>query len=822
MSPRVAASRVLRAECAELARRVHGGGERAAEDLFREQPDLAADPDVALELIYAEVVAREEAGRPLPRAAWLDRFPQYADRLGRLFDLHTAISRAAASASVGPGSTFNDGHPRSALLPVETGFELLEEIGRGANGVVFKARQPGLNRTVAVKVLRAGEFAGPDEEARLLAEAKTVARLQHPNIVQVFEVGTRDGRPYLILEYVAGGSLADRLRHGPLPARDAAALIATLARAVQHAHDHSVIHRDLKPGNVLLGGEVVRPCGDEDAGYGFTTSPHHHIITPKVTDFGLAKQADAGTQTRTGTVLGTPGYMAPEQATGTSVGPAADVYGLGAVLYECLTGRLPFQAATALDTLDQVRTADPVSPRLVNPAVPRDLDTICLACLRKEPASRYGSAAALADDLDRFGRGEPVRVRPIGVMSRGWNWAKRRPAVAGLMAAVVLLVATGVPALAVLWWQAAAGRDAARSHSAARSIALARTAWTTDDFKLARTALAECPSELRDAEWAFIDRSCRAERPPLEGHRQTVIAVAFSPDGRRLATLSLARELICWDVETGQPYGRWMTQAYVPGRVAFGPGGDILYLFGRTAPSDVTAAVCVDAVDPATGNQRRCWTHSGMADTFGFSPDGTSAVASDRATAAVLRIDLATGRTVMTVPGPPKGGVHAVDCSGSGRRVAYSWVQMNTATVVILNGNTGQTVSTIRHTTDLGAAAVCLSPDGRRVAVADNFGDRPSEVAIYDTDTGVEERRISCRLEVVRTLAFSPDGRYLAAASPQDRTAVVWEWASGEEAVVLRGHRRGIMHLAFAPDGRHVATGSQDRTARLWNFEVGP
>jgi WD40 repeat protein len=787
--------------------------------LLGENPDLAADPDVALEIIYAEVVARDEAGRPLPRVAWLDRFPQYADRLGRLLDLHTAINTEATGSSVGPGSTFNDARSRSVPAPIETGFELLDEIGRGANGVVFKAVQPGLGRTVAVKVLRAGDFAGPDEEARLLSEARVAARLHHPNIVQVFEVGTRDGRPYLVLEYVAGGSLADRLRHGPMPPRDAAALVATLARAVQHAHDHGVIHRDLKPGNVLLQIADVKLQIETDN----SEVSNLQSTTPKVTDFGLAKQADAAGQTRTGTVLGTPGYMAPEQATGSSaVGPAADVYGLGAILYECLTGRLPFQAATALDTLDQVRTVDPVPPRLLNPGVPRDLDTICLACLRKEPADRYAAAAALAEDLDRFGRGEPVRARPVGLGSRAWRWAKRRPAVAGLLVAVVLLVATGVPALAALWLQAVAARNATRAQSAARSIALARTAWMTEDFDLARTALAECPAELRNQEWAFIDRSCRAERPALEGHRHMVMGVSFSPDGRRLATVTPSRELKIWDVETGQRCGQLTTLAEVPGRLAFCPEGDVLYVMGRTAPSDTTAVICIVAVDLATGIQRPCWTHTGMANVFGFSPDGSNAVLSDRATGAVVRIDLAAGKAVLAVPGPPKGGVHAVECSAGGRRVAYSWVQLNKATVMVVDGQTGQTVSTFQHTTDLGAAAVCLSPDGRRVAFADNFAERQSEVAVCDADTGQEERRIHCRLEVVRTLAFSPDGRFLAAASPQDRTAVVWDMATGEEALVLRGHRRGILHLAFSPDVKHLATGSQDRTARLWNISSEP
>jgi serine/threonine-protein kinase len=266
-------------------------------------------------------------------------------------------------------------------------------------GVVYKARQVGLNRLVALKRIRSGSHATAAERERFKAEAEAVARLRHPNIVQVYEVGEHQGQPYLSLEWVDGGSLAQKTAAGPLPARDAAELVAQTARAVHDAHRHDVIHRDLKPANVLLAADG----------------------TPKVTDFGLAKLLDVVTgRTEPGAILGTPSYMAPEQAEGKNrdTGPAADVYGLGAILYECLTGRPPFQGKTGVETLEQVCTQDPRPPRLVRPGLPRDLETICLKCLRKEPEQRYLSAGELADDLDRHLGGEPILARRHNLLTR--------------------------------------------------------------------------------------------------------------------------------------------------------------------------------------------------------------------------------------------------------------------------------------------------------------------------------------------------------------------------------------------------------------------
>jgi serine/threonine-protein kinase len=277
-------------------------------------------------------------------------------------------------------------------------YEILGELGRGGMGVVFKAQQTDLHRTVAIKMILGGTVAGEEDLNRFRTEAEATASLQHPNIVRIHEVGEFEGRPYFSMEFVDGPSLAQRLAEGPLPSRPAARYVAILARAIQHAHEHKILHRDLKPANVLLDGE--------DA--------------PHITDFGLAKrlQADSG-QTRTGAVLGTPSYMAPEQAAGRKeLTEAIDVYGLGGILYELLTGRPPFRAESSLATILQVLDRDPAPPRILNPNVERDLETICLKCLEKDPARRYSSAKALAEDIERYLAGESISARSLNLMSR--------------------------------------------------------------------------------------------------------------------------------------------------------------------------------------------------------------------------------------------------------------------------------------------------------------------------------------------------------------------------------------------------------------------
>jgi serine/threonine-protein kinase len=308
------------------------------------------------------------------------------------------------------------------------GYEILGELGRGGMGVVYRARQVSLKRIVALKMILSSAHAGPEERARFVSEAEAVARLQHPNIVQIHEIGEADGCPYFSLEFVDGGTLAHQLNGRPLPPREAAELVETLARAMHAVHQLGIIHRDLKPANVLLTADG----------------------TPKITDFGLAKAVEceaSGTGpsalralTQSGMILGTPSYMAPEQAEGKgrAIGPATDVYALGAILYEMLTGRPPFDGGTLLDTVMQVLSEEPLPPRRRHPGVPRDLETICLKCLAKEPRQRYASARDLADDLQRYLTGEPILARPQGKAGRLLRWASRQPALAATLLAVAV------------------------------------------------------------------------------------------------------------------------------------------------------------------------------------------------------------------------------------------------------------------------------------------------------------------------------------------------------------------------------------------------
>ncbi len=325
------------------------------------------------------------------------------------------------------------GKPGSAAAarPEVEGYIIVSELGRGGMGVVYKARHKKLNRVVALKMVLSGAHAGQDQLARFYTEAEAVARLQQPNIVQIYEVGEHGGLPYFSLEYVDGGSLAERVGGKPQPIDEAAKTVELLARAMAYAHGKGIVHRDLKPANVLLSKDGL----------------------PKITDFGLAKRLESdASQTKSGTLMGTPNYMAPEQARGDvrDVGPLADVYALGVILYEMLTGRTPFLGASILDTLQQVRNHEPVPPSRLQPKTPRDLETVCLKCLQKEPAKRYATADGLADDLRRFRAGEPILARPVGRVERAWRWCKRNPRVAALSAAVVVLLAASVGALSVV------------------------------------------------------------------------------------------------------------------------------------------------------------------------------------------------------------------------------------------------------------------------------------------------------------------------------------------------------------------------------------
>jgi hypothetical protein len=435
--------------CRDMLERRRQGQRVSAETYLRLHPQLLDDAEAAFELIYAEFALREQCGEAPPVEEFQWRFPAFADRLRRQLELRRTLLPEDAEAEnadgVSTGPLPQRAAPSDGSVPVLSDYEILDELGRGGTGVVYRARQRSLNRIVALKVFRDSVLADPEERRRFQREAEVVAALRHPHIVQIHEVGQAEGHAYLCLEHVAGGSLDRQLAGNPQEPLLAARLTRLLAEAMHHAHGHGVIHRDLKPGNVLLasGGREPPVAAEETRGI----RPPLANLVPRIADFGLARRLDTNTgDTRSGDILGTPSYMAPEQAFGrnAAVDARTDVYALGAILYEMLTGHPPFKGATVLDTLVLVTDSDPVPPcRLLPSGVPRDLETICLKCLSKEPTKRYASAAELADDLGRFERGEPIRARPIGVLERAVKWVRRRPTTAALLAAVVALLIAG-------------------------------------------------------------------------------------------------------------------------------------------------------------------------------------------------------------------------------------------------------------------------------------------------------------------------------------------------------------------------------------------
>ena len=471
---------------------------------------------------------------------------------------------------------------------VPPGYEVLGELGRGGMGVVYKARQRALDRVVALKMILAGGHAGQEAQARFRTEAEAIARLVHPGIVQVYEIGECGGLPWFSLEFCDGGNLEKHLAGTPQPPAESAALVEQVARAVQAAHDKGVIHRDLKPANVLLASSVRARGVSEGLLQPVAHAPGSDFARPKITDFGLAKKLDAQSQTQTGSIMGTPSYMAPEQASGSKdIGPAADVWSLGAILYECLTGRPPFRAATSMDTILQVLSDDPVPPSRLVAKLPPDLETIALKCLQKTPRSRYSSAAALADDLAAFREGRPIAARPVGRIERGWRWAKRNRALAaaGLVTLFVLLAATLVST--IFAFQArqhaeiakdalgdaiVAKRGEEHQRRAAENLLDTNRRQLVDLMQWRGQQILEAGEPVASLPW-FAEAK-RLDPEPAD-HRQRlartlrdlprplhlwrlgsgVTHLALSPDGRRLAAADNAGAVRVWDVETGEAVG---------------------------------------------------------------------------------------------------------------------------------------------------------------------------------------------------------------------------------------------------------------------------
>src|SRR5262245_5780200 len=666
-------------------------------------------------------------------------------------------------------------------------FKLRRRLGQGAFGVVWLAYDPRLKREVALKLPHAGALADEGLRRRFLREAEAAAGLEHPNIVAVHEAGDEGPVCYLVSAYCPGPNLAQWLkqREQPVPAREAAGLVAALADGLEQAHRRGVVHRDLKPANVLLA---------EDG-------------APKITDFGLAKvlseSATATGQTQSGAILGTPAYMAPEQAAGRQrhIGPAADIWALGVILYELLTGRPPFQADPALETLILIQAEDPVAPTRLRPGVPRDLEWVCLKCLRKEPEKRYADAAQLAGELRRFLDGLPLEhTRPVGPGERAARWCRRNPVVALLVTALGVSLLGGLAFTARFAWEAQinaanaltqqhraeqeteqvkqkeeetrAQKERAEQNLYLAHMQLAQRAWDEGAPDRLRDLLERWRPErtggldLRGFEWHYWRRCLHSDLLTIPtGNSNT--AVAASPDGRHLISGGGSPGLKVWDAATGQEV--------------------------RTLP----AGRRVSAVACSGDGQRLAGAASGDVDAGGRTRPGFVKVWDD-----------ATGHETLTIPLGAGPTAKHLTFSPDRKRLAAAFGGVDDtqhSRVTVWDAETGQELLDLE-----GDQAAAFSPDGRRLAT----GDREATVRIREAATGKELLALRGHTRPVEAVAFSPDGARLVSASWDE--VRVWDAAKGTEIRTLRGHAQIVIGLAFCPDGR-LATASADRTARVWD-----
>lgn len=821
-------------------------GERVpVEHFISKNPELRDNTEVLLDLIYAEVVLRREAGEKPTVDEYVARFPALAEAIRTQFEIDIVIDSGLTQ----PGHDRADDFQVFPQAP--PGYEIIEEIGRGGMGVVYKARHRALDRLVALKMIRSGEFAEKEERLRFEAEARAVAKMSHPNVIQIFEIGDINGLPYLALEYVPGQSLADALRGDPFPLREAAALAATLARAVQHAHDTGIVHRDLKPANILL--QKTRPeertkavnpppidkghnapWDTEVMSLGTESTQFDTEIVPKITDFGLVKQIGADGPTKTGDFLGTPNFAPPEQATGQSdLGPAADVYSLGAILYQMLTGRPPFVGATPLETLDQVRFSEPVPPSRLRPKLPRDLETITLTCLRKETARRYPSAAALADDIDRYLNGQIIEARPVGVLERVSKWCRRRPAIAGLLAFTILLATASLITVTVLWQQAASAHDAeksartdergqrqrAESRSAELLIANARYAWLTDDLEGARQALSECPENLRTGQWRYLNRACEASKIIVPAGSNPVECTAISRDGTMLAGGSTGNRILVWETATGKE----LLNTQVPNRmarsIAFTDDGKLTALTTVVLPGSgkIREAHGTVVIDLANPRVRIPWEHPGRPPRMVFSRDGKHA-------AVIMTLTSNSAQLVHAATGDVVKQVDVKNSPSAMRNVAFSpdglffATSETPQTIRIWDVQTGLLNHTLQtQETFFGTNALALGRKGQAISVGLNTNGRTAELLLFNPND--EVHRLACAFTAVSEIVFSADGRWVASYGNSPSVIRIWDTKTGREEITLRGHPATVRSIAFRSDREQLVASYADGRVVLWTFE---